>query len=293
MTLKKVLQKLDAYERLMRLDKPIGILLLLWPTLTALWLAESGTPHWGFIAIFVMGTVLMRSAGCVLNDIADRNFDGHVRRTHSRPLASGEVKVREAYILAAVLCICAFIFVCFLNRMTIYLSVAALFFAASYPYTKRFFVMPQAYLGIAFSFGILMAFSAIQLELPAIAWWMVAANVLWAIAYDTEYAMVDRVDDLKLGIRSSAIWFGRCDVIAIMSCLATMLLIWWHIGQMAGMHQPFYLAMLVLSVLVIQQYRLIRQRDEKACFQAFMQNHWLGLILFIAVVVDKTMYVGS
>src|SRR5690242_3761648 len=216
-------QRLGYYEKLMRLDKPIGILLLLWPTLWGLWLAAGGFPSLNVLAIFVLGTVLMRSAGCVVNDYADRDFDGHVERTKNRPLAVRAVSTKEALLLAAGLSLVAFLLIQPLNRLTIELSFVALFLAASYPFTKRFFAMPQAYLGIAFSFGIPMAFAAQTGEVPFIAWFLMMANLLWVIAYDTEYAMVDKADDLKIGIRTSAITFGRFDVAGVMLCHAVFL----------------------------------------------------------------------
>jgi 4-hydroxybenzoate polyprenyltransferase len=229
-----LIEKLNTYERLMRLDKPIGILLLLWPTLWALLIAGQGHPNWLIVLIFVTGTVLMRSAGCVLNDIADRNFDGLVERTQHRPFAKGEVTVKEAYALALILALLAFILVCFLNTKTIVLSFAALFLAATYPYSKRIIAVPQAYLGIAFGFGIPMAFAAIADDIPHVAWWLLLANVFWAIAYDTEYAMVDRDDDAKIGIKSSAIFFGQYDVPAVMFCYGAMLGILSFVGFLLG-----------------------------------------------------------
>jgi 4-hydroxybenzoate polyprenyltransferase len=211
-------QRLDEYKKLMRLDKPIGILLLLWPTLWALWVAGAGRPALGVVAIFVVGTVLMRSAGCVINDYADKDFDGHVERTRNRPLAARRVRPGEALLLAAGLALLSFLLVLPLNGLTIALSVPAVFLAGSYPFTKRFLAIPQAYLGIAFGFGIPMAFAALQGEVPLVAWVMLLANVFWAVAYDTEYAMVDRPDDLKIGIKTSAITFGRFDVAAVMAC---------------------------------------------------------------------------
>ena len=202
MKLPQLLERIDHYEKLMRLDKPIGTLLLLWPTLWALWFASEGVPPLMILAIFCVGTLLMRSAGCVINDYADRHFDPHVERTRDRPLAAGKVSTREALILAAVLCLLSFLLILPLNRLTILLSLPALFVAATYPFTKRFFAIPQAYLGIAFGFGIPMAFAAVHGNLPPLAWVLLAANVFWAVAYDTEYAMVDREDDLKIGIRT-------------------------------------------------------------------------------------------
>ena len=283
---KSWLKKLDAYERLMRLDKPIGILLLLWPTLWALWLA-GGHPNLIVVWIFVLGTVLMRSAGCVMNDLADRNIDGLVQRTQHRPLATGEVSIKEALILIALLSLAAFGLVLFLNKLTILLSLAALFLAASYPLTKRFFAIPQAYLGIAFGFGIPMAFAALTGAIPAIAWLMLAANLFWAIAYDTEYAMVDREDDLKIGIRSSAIFFGRYDVMAIMGCYLMMLLLLTGVGILLGLKWPYYLGLLAAGGIAGYHYRLIRGRDRTACFQAFLHNNWLGAAIFAGIFASS------
>ncbi|PKO24946.1 MAG: 4-hydroxybenzoate octaprenyltransferase [Betaproteobacteria bacterium HGW-Betaproteobacteria-8] len=279
-------QKINAYERLMRLDKPIGILLLLWPTLWALWIAGQGQPDWLVAWIFVMGTVLMRSAGCVMNDVADRNFDGHVERTRQRPLVSGEVSVKEACLLAAGLSLGAFCLVLFLNSLTIILSFVALLLAMTYPLTKRFLAIPQAYLGIAFGFGIPMAFAALTGGLPLAAWLLLLANIFWAIAYDTEYAMVDREDDLKIGIRSSALFFGRFDVRAIMLCYVAMLglLIW--VGQLLQLTWPFYLGIGMAATLAIYHYSLIRNRNRQACFQAFLHNNWLGAVIFIGLLAS-------
>lgn len=281
-----LINKINAYEKLMRLDKPIGILLLLWPTLWALWIAGEGRPNWVIVLIFVTGTVLMRSAGCVLNDIADRNFDGLVERTQHRPLATGMVTVKEAYTLALVLVLLAFVAVSFLNLKTIYLSFAALLLAASYPYTKRFFAIPQAYLGIAFGFGIPMAFAAIQNQIPAIAWYLLAANIFWAIAYDTEYAMVDRDDDLKIGIQSSAIFFGKHDVQAVMVCYLAMLSILTYVAWILDFGLYFYVSLLLVLVLVAWQYQLIKKRLKAQCFKAFLDNNWIGLVLFLGILAQ-------
>lgn len=279
-------QKIDAYERLMRLDKPIGILLLLWPTLWALWIAGEGRPDWLVVWIFFMGTVLMRSAGCVMNDVADRNFDGHVERTRQRPLVSGEVSVKEACLLAAGLSLGAFALVLFLNTLTIALSFAALLLAMTYPLTKRFLVTPQAYLGIAFGFGIPMAFAALTDALPPVAWLMLLANIFWALAYDTEYAMVDRDDDLKIGIRSSAIFFGRHDVAAIMVCYTVMLLLLALVGWLQQLHWPYYLGLVLAAALALYHYRLIRKRERASCFKAFLHNNWLGAAIFAGLLAD-------
>lgn len=288
MSIKKTwLKKLDAYERLMRLDKPIGILLLLWPTLWALWLAGRGHPNLIVVWIFVLGTVLMRSAGCVMNDMADRDFDGLVQRTQNRPLAMGEVTVKEALVLAAALSLLAFGLVLFLNKLTILLSFAALFLAASYPLTKRFFAIPQAYLGIAFGFGIPMAFAALVGIIPSVAWLILAANIFWAVAYDTEYAMVDREDDLNIGIRSSAIFFGRFDVIAIMVCYMAMLLLLSGVGILLALKWPYYAGLLAAGGIACYHYFLIRNRDRTACFKAFLHNNWLGAAIFLGIFVNS------
>ena len=280
-----LVKKLDAYERLMRLDKPIGILLLLWPTLWALWIAGQGRPDWRLLIVFVAGTVLMRSAGCVMNDVADSQYDGLVERTQNRPLAKQEVSKKEAMLLAAALSIVAFALVCALNRYTIALSLVALFLAISYPLTKRFFAIPQAYLGIAFAWGIPMAFAATSNSIPDVAWVLLLANVCWAIAYDTEYAMVDRDDDLKIGLRSSAITFGRFDVLAVMICYALSLLLLACAGQMAHLGYLYYLGLLVAAGVALRHYFLIRQRDKTRCFQAFLHNNWFGLAVFVGLVV--------
>ena len=288
----QILDKLNAYERLMRLDKPIGILLLLWPTLWALWIAGRGQPDWIVVMIFVTGTTLMRSAGCVMNDIADRKYDGLVERTKNRPLATNEVTVKEAAILVAVLSLIAFTLVLYLNKTTIYLSFAALFLAASYPFTKRFLAIPQAYLGIAFGFGIPMAFAAINDYVPPLAWQLLLANVFWVVAYDTEYAMVDREDDLKAGIKSSAIFFGKFDIAAIMLCYASMLIILVYMGKFLGFGRYYFIGLAVALCLILFQYYLIRQRHTAKCFKAFLSNNWIGLAIFFGLVVDYYMRIG-
>lgn len=284
--MKPWIERLDVYERLMRLDKPIGILLLLWPTLWALWISSNGHPDWLIVWIFTLGTVLMRSAGCVMNDYADREFDSHVERTKTRPLATGEVSGREALALAAVLSLLAFGLVLLLNKLTIILSVCALFLALTYPYTKRFISIPQAYLGIAFGFGIPMAFAAQTDQVPALAWMLLAANVFWAIAYDTEYAMVDRDDDAKIGIRSSALFFGSYDVSAIMACYVAMLSILTLVGLHLGLHWPYYIGLGVAAVIAVYHYALIRGRERSACFKAFLHNNWLGAAIFAGLAVS-------
>ncbi len=280
-------ERIDLYERLMRLDKPIGILLLLWPTLWALWLSALGRPNWLVVWIFVLGTVLMRSAGCVINDVADRNFDPQVARTRERPLAAGQVSVREALRLAAALVACAVVLVLPLRSWLFgSLCLAALFLAASYPFTKRFLAVPQAYLGLAFGFGIPMAYAAQLGTLPADAWWLLLANVFWAIAYDTEYAMVDRADDLRIGIRTSAITFGRADVTAVMLCYALAIGLIAAVGYGIGLGGPFYAGLAVAVTIAGYHYTLIRARDPQRCFTAFRHNNWLGASVFAGIALD-------
>lgn len=280
------MKKLQAYYRLTRLDKSIGTLLLLWPTLWAIWLASPGWPNGLVLGVFVAGTVLMRSAGCVMNDLADRNFDGHVERTRQRPLVTGEVSVREALLLAAGLSLMAFLLVLQLNMLAVYLSFPALFLAATYPLTKRFFSIPQAYLGIAFGFGIPMAFAAITGALPLEAWVMLLANVFWAVAYDTEYAMVDRDDDLKIGIKSSAIFFGRWDVLAVMGCYAAFLLLMTWVGMRMQVSWIYFAGLATAACIAVYHYTLIRSRMRQPCFRAFLHNNWLGAAVFAGVFLS-------
>ncbi len=286
MNLQNLNKKLDAYERLMRLDKPIGILLLLWPTLWALWIASDGVPSWIILLIFITGTALMRSAGCVLNDIADRRYDGQVERTKNRPLATGELSVKEAYLLAGGLCILAFTMVLQLNQKTVFLSFAALFLAATYPFTKRFLAIPQAYLGVAFGFGIPMAFAAVNNLIPSLAWILLAVNVFWAIAYDTEYAMVDRDDDIKIGIKSSALFFGKYDVLAVMMSYIAMLSLMIYVGQLKAYGTFYYLGLAAALMLIVWQYQLIKKRVKAECFNAFLANNWIGFALFIGLAIQ-------
>jgi len=278
--------RLQHYVRLMRIDKPIGTLLLLWPTLWALWIAAGGFPPLKVLVIFVLGTFLMRSAGCVINDYADRDFDGHVERTRNRPLAVRAVTPAEALALAAVLAFVSFLLVLQLNTLTIALSVPALFLAATYPFTKRFFAIPQAYLGMAFGFGIPMGFAAVLGEVPAVAWVMLLANVFWSVAYDTEYAMVDRPDDLKIGLKTAAITFGRYDVLAVMLCYAATFALLAVVGAMVGLGVAWYLGLLAASVLAGYHYTLIRGRERAPCFKAFRHNNWVGGVIFAGLVLD-------
>ncbi len=286
MTALALKERLTLYERLMRLDKPIGTLLLLWPTLWALWIAAEGRPAWGLVWIFALGTLLMRSAGCVLNDLADMRFDPYVERTRDRPLAAGRVSRGEALVLAGVLILVAFALVLFLNRLTIALSFVALFLAATYPLTKRFLAIPQAYLGIAFGFGIPMGFAAVTGGIPLEGWVLLGANVLWAIAYDTEYAMVDRNDDLKLGIRTSAITFGRADVAAVMLCYAAMLAVLTWLGIRLGMGLAYHAGLAVAGGMMVWHWFLIRGRTREGCFRAFLHNNWVGGAIFAGIALD-------
>ncbi|HEX7644393.1 MAG TPA: 4-hydroxybenzoate octaprenyltransferase [Burkholderiaceae bacterium] len=280
------MDRLKQYVKLTRLDKPIGILLLLWPTLAALWLASNGMPDWRLLLIFTLGTVLMRSAGCAINDFADRDFDRHVKRTAERPLTSGRISGKEAVAVAVVLTLVAFCLILPLNALTKKLSVAAVIIAASYPYFKRFFAIPQAYLGIAFGFGIPMAFAAVQDKVPPVAWALLGANILWAIAYDTEYAMVDRDDDLKIGIKTSAITFGRYDVAAVMLCYAGAGAIALAVGWQFGLRAWFLLGLAVALGCAIYHYTLIRKRERMPCFAAFRHNNWLGAAVFAGIALN-------
>ncbi len=272
--------------RLTRLDRPIGILLLLWPTLWGLWIATDGKPSWHLLLVFVLGTVLMRSAGCAINDYADRNFDGAVTRTRNRPLATGALRPKDALLTTAVLATMAFLLVLGTNRLTIALSVPALLLACSYPFTKRFLAIPQAWLGIAFGFGIPMVFAAALNTVPMVAWVLLAANTLWAIAYDTEYAMVDRPDDLHLGIHSSALLFGRLDVTAVMACYVGSIVLLWQAGRLAGLGAFWNCGLLLAVVISGYHFTLIRQRDGERCFKAFLHNNWWGAAVFAGLLLD-------
>ena len=289
--------RLAIYLDLIRWDRPAGTLLLLWPTLSALWIAAGGFPGWHLLVVFVLGTFLMRSAGCAANDVADRDFDKHVKRTSARPVTSGAVGIHEALALGAVLALGAFALVLTTNAAAVAWSVVALAVTLFYPFSKRFFAMPQAVLGIAFSFGIPMAFAAVRGAsewrlaaiagaVPALAWWLLLGNLFWVLAYDTEYAMVDRDDDLRIGIRTSAITLGRFDVAAVMASYAIFLASWAVIGARLGLG-PFYGAGLAAAALIAGwHYSLIKTRTREGCFRAFRLNHWLGCAVFAGIAVD-------
>ena len=274
------------YIQLMRLDRPIGTLLLLWPTLWAVWIAGDGSPSIKTVVIFTLGVIVMRAAGCVINDFADRDFDGHVKRTRARPLATGAVSSRDALLLFAGLAAVAGILVLFLNRFTLYLSFGGLFLAVLYPFTKRFTFMPQLFLGAAFSWAVPMAFAAETGEVPAIAWLIYLANLVWTVAYDTEYAMVDRDDDLKIGIKSTAILFGEADKLIIGMLQAMTLLALYLLGKQLEFHWPWVLGLAVAAGLFVWQQWLIRDRDRDACFRAFLNNQWVGLAVFAGLLLD-------
>ncbi|MDH4235070.1 MAG: 4-hydroxybenzoate octaprenyltransferase [Gallionella sp.] len=281
-----IAKRLSLYLQLTRLNRPIGILLLLWPTLWGVWIAGAGHPAWHIVLIFVLGTVLMRSAGCAINDYADRDFDKHVKRTRERPITSGRIAPREALWVAACLALAAFVLILPLNNLTLLMSFPAVFLAASYPYSKRFLAIPQAYLGIAFGFGIPMAFAAQQGGVPPVAWLMLVANVFWAMAYDTEYAMVDRDDDIHLGIHSSALLFGKYDVAAVMACYAIMLALLAWAGSLAGLGWVYYAGLVVAAGIALYHFTLIRTRSRETCFKAFLHNNWIGAAVFAGVAVD-------
>jgi 4-hydroxybenzoate polyprenyltransferase len=275
--------RLSLYLDLIRWNRPAGWLLLLWPSLAALWFAAGGFPGWHLVTVFVLGTILMRSAGCCINDVADRDFDRHVKRTAQRPVTSGAVSVKEALVVGAVLALAAFALVLTTNRATVLWSFAALGITLVYPFAKRFVSIPQAVLGIAFSFGIPMAFAAVQSSVPAFAWWLLAGNLFWVLAYDTEYAMVDRDDDLKIGMKTSAITFGRFDVAAVMASYAIFLAVWAAAGASRQLGAVFYAGIGLAAVQALWHWRLIRERTREGCFKAFRLNHWLGFTVFAGV----------
>jgi len=277
--------KFILYLDLIRWNRPAGWLLLLWPSLYALWIAAEGFPGWHLVAVFTVGTVLMRSAGCCLNDVADREFDRHVKRTAQRPVTRGAVSVREALALGAVLAALAFSLVLTTNDATVRWSFVALAVAIVYPYAKRFVAMPQAVLGVAFSFGIPMAFAAVDGEVPALAWLLLLGNLCWVLAYDTEYAMVDRDDDLRIGIKTSAITLGRADVPVVMACYVAAVLVWSIV--IAGRVATSVLLATAAAALAqaLWHFTLIRGRTREGCFHAFRVNHWFGFTLFAGTVV--------
>ncbi len=278
--------RLKLYSELIRWDRPAGWLLLLWPTLSALWLASHGFPGWHLLVVFTLGTFLMRSAGCCLNDVADRDFDKHVKRTAQRPVTSGKLSSKEALAVGAVLALCAFGLVLTTNITAITWSFAALGIAIVYPFAKRYVAMPQAVLGVAFSFGIPMAFAAVQSRVPLLAWMLLMGNLFWVIAYDTEYAMVDRDDDLKIGMKTSAITFGRFDVAAVAASYAIYLAIWYFVLFTQVIRAQAAILLVAIGVALAQAVRhimLIRKRQRDDCFKAFRLNHWLGFTVFLGI----------
>ncbi len=279
-------RKAALYLDLIRWSRPAGWLLLLWPSLSALWVAANGFPGWHLVAVFVLGTILMRSAGCCLNDVADRDFDRHVKRTAQRPVTTGAVSVREALWLGVVLALLAFVLVLTTNPVAVLWSFAALAVAMVYPYAKRFFAMPQAVLGVAFSFGIPMAFAAVQGQVPLLAWVLLLGNLFWVLAYDTEYAMVDRDDDLRIGMKTSAITLGRFDVPVVLASYLVYLSIWALALVNTAVGAIFYIAIAGALAQVVWHYTLIRGRTREGCFKAFRINHWLGFTVFAGIVAS-------
>jgi 4-hydroxybenzoate polyprenyltransferase len=278
--------RLALYSSLLRLDKPVGTLLLLWPTLTALWIATAGRPSMTLVAVFVTGTFLMRSAGCAINDAADFRYDAQVKRTAQRVVAQGLVSPREAIAVATLLAGLSALLLLALNDAALRLAIAAVAIAATYPLFKRFFPVPQLYLGVAFSFGIPMAFAAVQGAVPAVGWLLFLANNFWVVAYDTEYAMVDRDDDLRVGIKSSAIFFGRADVAVVMACYGAYLSMLILLGSVINAQWPFYAGCAVAFALALHHYALIRARTREGCFRAFRHNNWVGLAVFAGTAAD-------
>ncbi len=283
--------RLQAYARLIRLDKPIGIFLLLWPTLWALWIAADGMPDPVVLAVFVAGVFLMRSAGCAINDYADREIDPHVERTRQRPLAAGLISPSEALMVFAALSLLAFSLVFLLNDVTRWMSLGGVLLAASYPFMKRYHHLPQVHLGIAFAWAVPMAYTAQTGAFPDRAGWMLfIAAILWTTAYDTMYAMADREEDLKIGVKSTAILFGDADRVIIAALQAMMLLALYLVGREAQLHWPWYLGLVAAALFSLYQQFLIRQRRPKDCFRAFLNNNYLGMALFAAIVVEKSLY---
>jgi 4-hydroxybenzoate polyprenyltransferase len=279
-------ERLAVYARLVRLDRPIGIFLLMWPALWALWIAGEGSPPWRVVLIFIAGVVLMRSAGCAINDFADRDLDGRVERTRERPIAAGLLSPKEALGVFAALSLVAFVLVLFLNWQTIALSVAALGLAVIYPFTKRFTHLPQLFLGAAFGWAVPMAFAAITGSVPSLAWWLFGATVVWALIYDTQYAMVDREDDRKVGIKSTAILFGRYDRLAIGLLQLLLFVLLAYVGHLAGRGGWYFAGLAVGVALAAHHQYLIRDREPAACFEAFLNNSYLGMVVFLGLVAD-------
>jgi len=282
-------ERLALYLDLIRWNRPAGWLLLLWPSLAGLWMAAGGWPGWHLLTVFTLGTVLMRSAGCCINDVADRDFDRHVKRTAQRPVTSGRIGIREALAVGAVLALCAFALVLTTRPAAVAWSFAALAVTLVYPYAKRWVAMPQAVLGVAFSFGIPMAFAAVQGEVPALAWALLVVNLLWVLAYDTEYAMVDRDDDLRIGMKTSAITLGAYDVAAVMGFYALHLLGWGWLGWQQDLGAPFWAALALAAGQAAWHGYLIRHRTREGCFLAFRINHWLGFTVFAGVVAGSAL----
>ena len=293
--------RVAAYLDLIRWDRPAGSYLLLWPTLSALWIAAGGFPGWHLLAVFTLGTFLMRSAGCAVNDVADREFDRHVARTAQRPVTTGVIGVPQALVFGALLALAAFALVLTTNATAVAWSVAALAVSIVYPFTKRFFAMPQAVLGVAFSFGIPMAFAAVRgsdawsataiaAAVPPLAWGLLVGNLFWVIAYDTEYAMVDREDDLRIGIRTSAITLGRFDVAGVMAAYAAFIAIWAGLGSGIGLDWPYFTGLGVAAGIALWHWTLIRDRSREGCFRAFRLNHWLGFVVFAGVAAEAALH---
>ncbi|MHB8742467.1 MAG: 4-hydroxybenzoate octaprenyltransferase [Sulfuricaulis sp.] len=278
--------RIKDYARLMRLHRPIGALLLLWPTLWALWIAGHGRPDWHVFIVFVLGVWLMRSAGCVINDYADRDFDPHVARTRDRPIAAGRVSPQAALVLFVGVCLVAFALVLTLNRLTIELSFIGAFLAASYPFIKRYTHLPQFYLGLAFGWGIPMAFAAQTGGIPTVGWVLFAANVCWSVAYDTAYAMVDRADDIKVGVKSTAILFGRYDRVLVFVFHVLTLALLVVTGALAGLGLRYYAGLVTAFGFALYQQRLIRQRERDGCFRAFLNNNWFGAAVFAGLLLQ-------
>jgi 4-hydroxybenzoate polyprenyltransferase len=281
--------RLSLYLDLIRWNRPAGWLLLLWPSLSGLWVAAGGFPGWHLLAVFVLGTILMRSAGCCLNDVADRDFDRYVKRTAQRPVTTGAVSVREALSLGAVLALLAFGLVLTTNAVAVAWSFGALAVAIAYPFAKRFFAMPQAVLGVAFSFGIPMAFAAVQSQVPPLAWLLLLGNLFWVLAYDTEYAMVDRDDDLRIGMKTSAITLGRFDVLAVLASYLIYLSIWAAALYSVAQQATLLIAVALALGQVVWHYRLIRERTREGCFKAFRLNHWLGFTVFVGIALGAVL----